>query len=68
MLLYFTFECQVNSLMEEFKSKDEDVAAIIAEPIQSEGGDHYSTPYFFQGLQKLCKKVHYDFMTVMVVH
>ncbi|ELT91408.1 hypothetical protein CAPTEDRAFT_205968 [Capitella teleta] len=53
---------KVNSLMEEFKSKDEDVAAIIAEPIQSEGGDHYSTPYFFQGLQKLCKKHHSYFI------
>ncbi|XP_003385623.1 PREDICTED: 4-aminobutyrate aminotransferase, mitochondrial-like isoform X2 [Amphimedon queenslandica] len=32
------------------------VAAVIVEPIQSEGGDKHGSPYFFKGLQHLCKK------------
>lgn len=32
------------------------VAAIIIEPIQSEGGDNHTTPYFGQGLRDLTKK------------
>ncbi|CAF0914597.1 unnamed protein product [Brachionus calyciflorus] len=32
------------------------VAGIVVEPIQSEGGDHHGSPYFFQQLQKLGKK------------
>jgi len=32
------------------------VAGIIIEPIQAEGGDRHASPFFFQGLQKICKK------------
>ncbi|KAI1853831.1 hypothetical protein JX265_012662 [Neoarthrinium moseri] len=32
------------------------VAALIVEPIQSEGGDNHASPAFFQGLQDLTKK------------
>lgn len=48
---------QVESLMADHKIQGRDVAGIIAEPIQAEGGDHYATPYFFKGLQRLCHKV-----------
>jgi hypothetical protein len=33
------------------------VAGIVVEPIQSEGGDNFASPYFFQNLQKIAKKV-----------
>ncbi|CAJ0929685.1 unnamed protein product, partial [Mesorhabditis belari] len=36
--------------------KDMPVAALIVEPIQAEGGDHYGSPAFFQGLRKITKK------------
>lgn len=29
------------------------MAAIIVEPIQAEGGDHYGSPAFFKQLQKI---------------
>jgi 4-aminobutyrate aminotransferase/(S)-3-amino-2-methylpropionate transaminase len=32
------------------------VAAIIIEPVQSEGGDNHATPKFFQGLRALTRK------------
>lgn len=32
------------------------VAAVIIEPIQSEGGDNHASPAFFQGLQKITKE------------
>lgn len=32
------------------------VAGIVVEPIQSEGGDNYASPYFFQNLQRIAKK------------
>jgi len=32
------------------------VAGIIAEPVQSEGGDHHGSAAFFQGLQDICEK------------
>jgi 4-aminobutyrate aminotransferase/(S)-3-amino-2-methylpropionate transaminase len=35
--------------------KGHDVAALIVEPIQSEGGDFHASPEFFKGLQKICK-------------
>jgi len=31
-------------------------AAVVVEPIQSEGGDNHASPAFFQGLRKLTKK------------
>lgn len=32
------------------------VAALITEPIQSEGGDHHASPSFFQGLRDITKR------------
>lgn len=44
-------------LIEEYKKKGRPVAAIIVEPIQSEGGDNHGSKQFFQGLQRIAKKV-----------
>lgn len=46
----------VECLIEQWKKKDHDVAGIIVEPIQSEGGDNHASPEFFQALQKLARK------------
>ena len=39
-----------------FKTWKCPVAALIVEPIQSEGGDNHASPTFFQGLRDLTKK------------
>lgn len=46
----------VEDLIHEYKKKGKDVAGIIIEPIQSEGGDNEASPEFFQKLQKLARK------------
>ncbi|KAJ1351056.1 Glutamyl-tRNA(Gln) amidotransferase subunit A (Glu-ADT subunit A) [Parelaphostrongylus tenuis] len=48
-------EClqDVQEKIDEWKRKDQDVAVIIVEPIQAEGGDNYGSPAFFQKLQKI---------------
>ena len=33
-----------------------DIAAMIVEPVQSEGGDNHASPSFFRELQKICKR------------
>lgn len=38
------------------KSFPSPVAAVIVEPIQSEGGDNHASPAFFQGLQAITKR------------
>ncbi|KAJ3221290.1 hypothetical protein HK099_003617 [Clydaea vesicula] len=38
------------------KKWDSQVAAIIVEPIQGEGGDNHATPYFFKGLREITKR------------
>lgn len=43
-------------IIDEYAKKKNPVAAMIIEPIQSEGGDHEASPEFFQLLQKLCKE------------
>ncbi|CAJ0952332.1 unnamed protein product, partial [Mesorhabditis belari] len=40
----------------EWNAKKHDVAALIVEPIQAEGGDFYGSPAFFQGLRDITKK------------
>lgn len=45
----------VKELIEEWKRKDNEVAAVIVEPMQSEGGDFHGSPDFFKGLQKVCQ-------------
>lgn len=47
---------EVEELIEKWKKKNNDVAGIIVEPIQSEGGDNEASPEFFQGLQKLARR------------
>ncbi|CAI5449398.1 unnamed protein product [Caenorhabditis angaria] len=51
-------EClkDVEEKIAEWKKRDNDVAALIVEPIQAEGGDHYGSPQFFQGLRDITKK------------
>ena len=38
------------------------VAALIVEPVQSEGGDNHASPAFFQGLRDITKKHHVAFI------
>jgi len=47
----------VEELIEKWEKKGNPVAGIVVEPIQSEGGDNHASPYFFQKLQKIAKKV-----------
>ena len=51
-------ECleDVELKIKEQKEKGHDVAVVIAEPIQSEGGDKYCSPQFAQGLRDITKK------------
>ncbi|KAK0398485.1 hypothetical protein QR680_002614 [Steinernema hermaphroditum] len=48
---------EVRRLIETRKKEQRDVAAVIVEPIQSEGGDHHASPKFFKGLQSICKEL-----------
>lgn len=34
----------------------ENIAAVIVEPVQGEGGDNHASPAFFRGVQKLTKQ------------
>uniref|UniRef100_F1L311 (S)-3-amino-2-methylpropionate transaminase n=1 Tax=Ascaris suum TaxID=6253 RepID=F1L311_ASCSU len=47
---------KVEELIERQKKAKCEVAALIVEPIQSEGGDHHGSPAFFQGLRDITKK------------
>ncbi|OJD14244.1 4-aminobutyrate aminotransferase [Emergomyces pasteurianus Ep9510] len=44
---------EVERIIKEFHNP---VAAIIVEPIQSEGGDNHASPAFFQGLREVTKR------------
>lgn len=44
---------EFESILNNYKGK---VAAIIVEPVQSEGGDNHATPYFFQKLRQITKE------------
>jgi len=48
---------QVEDLFAKFSKRGRPVAGIVVEPIQSEGGDNEASPYFFQELQRIAKKV-----------
>jgi len=37
-----------------FREHPEQIAAVIVEPIQGEGGDRHASPEFFRGLRRLC--------------
>uniref|UniRef100_A0A914WCW9 (S)-3-amino-2-methylpropionate transaminase n=1 Tax=Plectus sambesii TaxID=2011161 RepID=A0A914WCW9_9BILA len=45
---------EVEKIIGDRKKDKRDVAALIVEPIQAEGGDHHGSPEFFQGLRDLC--------------
>lgn len=44
---------EVERIIEEFHNP---VAAIVVEPIQSEGGDNHASPAFFRGLREITKR------------
>jgi 4-aminobutyrate aminotransferase/(S)-3-amino-2-methylpropionate transaminase len=50
-------EClaDVETKIRVYGDKGSDVAALIVEPIQSEGGDFHASSEFFKGLQRICK-------------
>lgn len=47
---------EVEDLILHYNQKGKYVAGIVAEPIQSEGGDNEASPEFFQQLQKIARK------------
>ncbi|KRY36641.1 4-aminobutyrate aminotransferase, mitochondrial [Trichinella spiralis] len=47
---------EVQQLMEVYKQRGRDVAAVLVEPIQAEGGDNFASKEFFTDLQKLTKQ------------
>lgn len=40
---------EVEDLIQQYEKKNNPVAGVIVEPIQSEGGDNEASPEFFQG-------------------
>ena len=44
---------EVERLIKEFHNP---IAAVVVEPIQSEGGDNHASPAFFQGLREITKR------------
>lgn len=47
---------EVEDLIVKYNKKGINVAGIVSEPIQSEGGDNEASPEFFQRLQRIGKK------------
>ncbi|KAK6637950.1 hypothetical protein RUM44_008373 [Polyplax serrata] len=47
---------EVEDLVVQYKNKGIPVAGIVCEPIQAEGGDNEASPYFFQEMQRICKR------------
>jgi L-lysine 6-transaminase len=46
-------ERSIDEIKEAFKANKDDIAAIIIEPIQGEGGDNHFRPEFFRALRQL---------------
>jgi len=46
----------LEQIREAFESNPDDIAALIVEPIQAEGGDHHFRAEFLQALQRICKE------------
>lgn len=46
-------EISINQIKQAFQENKDDIAAIILEPIQGEGGDNHFRPEFFQALRQL---------------
>jgi 4-aminobutyrate aminotransferase/(S)-3-amino-2-methylpropionate transaminase len=48
---------EVEELIDYYnKVKKREVAGIVVEPVQAEGGDRHASAYFFQNLQRIAKK------------
>ncbi|HYF01992.1 MAG TPA: aminotransferase class III-fold pyridoxal phosphate-dependent enzyme, partial [Patescibacteria group bacterium] len=47
-------EISISQIMEAFKNNQDDIAAIILEPIQAEGGDNHFRPEFLKRLRQIC--------------
>uniref|UniRef100_A0A5S6QGK5 Uncharacterized protein n=1 Tax=Trichuris muris TaxID=70415 RepID=A0A5S6QGK5_TRIMR len=47
---------EVEDTIYSWNKKGNNVAAVIVEPIQAEGGDHWASPAFFRNLQSVVKK------------
>ncbi len=46
-------EISINQIKEAFRENRDDIAAIILEPIQGEGGDNHFRPEFFRSLRQI---------------
>eukprot|EP00959_Pyramimonas_sp_CCMP1952_P135278 2830619-Pyramimonas_sp.AAC.1 len=49
-------EAKCLAAVDEILSKDPNVAGLIVEPIQAEGGDNHASPDFFRKLRGVCKQ------------
>jgi len=49
-------EFAIGEIEKYFKEHHKNIAGLIIEPIQCEGGDRHFTKYFLQNLQKLCNQ------------
>tara|TARA_B100000795_G_scaffold170982_1_gene128852 strand:+ start:500 stop:862 length:363 start_codon:yes stop_codon:yes gene_type:complete len=47
---------EVDRLMAEGKARGRDVAALVVEPVQAEGGDNHASHGFFLALRRLCTR------------
>jgi len=47
---------------EKILRANQKISAMIIEPVQSEGGDHWATPEYFRQLRKLAKDFNIDFI------
>lgn len=47
-------ELAVNQIKTAIKERGDDIAALLIEPIQGEGGDNHFRPQFFQALRQIC--------------
>ena len=47
----------LKALEETIKNYPSKVAAVIVEPVQSEGGDNHASPAFFQGIREITKRL-----------
>lgn len=49
-------ERALGQIRQAFENNPDDVAALIIEPIQAEGGDNHFRPQFLKGLESLCRQ------------
>ncbi|KAK3700886.1 hypothetical protein QZH41_012703 [Actinostola sp. cb2023] len=47
----------VSEMITSWNAKGRNVAALIIEPIQAEGGDNHASSKFFRGLQTICREL-----------